>query len=393
LGPFLFHIGLGFASDLHEKTDPRAPKRLPRLTICGLLTNIVVPMVSYGCHLFADKLNNVTLQKELSRLNRIACLSLGSVPPGTPTATMGILFNLRPLDLEMERIAIKTFFRIKNKLPHIWDGRPTGGGARVGHFRYWHNKIKQYNIAVNEIDNNQLVKSWTRNFEVLDFETTWNDALDQWGTWTCYTDGSKLGKNLGYGYLINRFGHTIYEGHNHMSSRATVFMTEIRAITTVAHTLMQRKNQKIIIRCDSQAAILAIKNINISSKTVLECRKLLNQLGARNSLKICWIKAHAAHPGNEMADRLAKMGANQTIGPARFKYYEAVASFNQSLIARSNQKWQERWDEDPSKYMQSKGLIIWSLLSRRLVVATTTKPNLRHLAPASEVAGRHTLPF
>jgi hypothetical protein len=36
---------------------------------------LVVPMVSYACHLFADKLNNIMLQKELSRLNRIACLS------------------------------------------------------------------------------------------------------------------------------------------------------------------------------------------------------------------------------------------------------------------------------------------------------------------------------
>jgi hypothetical protein len=33
----------------------------------------------------------------------------------------------------------------------------------------------------------------------------------------------------------------------------------------------------------------------------------------------------------------------------------------------------------------SKGLIIWSLSSRRLVVATTTKPNLGHLVLASEV--------
>jgi hypothetical protein len=41
----------------------------------------------------------------------------------------------------------------------------------------------------------------------------------------------------------------------------------------------------------------------------------------------------------------------------------------------------------------TRGLIIWTLLSRQLVVATTTKPNLGHLAPASEVAGRHTLPF
>jgi hypothetical protein len=39
------------------------------------------------------------------------------------------------------------------------------------------------------------------------------------------------------------------------------------------------------------------------------------------------------------------------------------------------------------------GLIIWSLSSRRLVVATTTKPNLGHLASASEVAEGHTIPF
>jgi hypothetical protein len=37
--------------------------------------------------------------------------------------------------------------------------------------------------------------------------------------------------------------------------------------------------------------------------------------------------------------------------------------------------------------------LVWSLLARRLVVATTTKPNLGHLASASEVAGRHTIPF
>jgi hypothetical protein len=39
--------------------------------------------------------------------------------------------------------------------------------------------------------------------------------------------------------------------------------------------------------------------------------------------------------------------------------------------------------------MSIRGLIIWSLLSQQLVVATTTKPRLGHLAPASEVAGGH----
>jgi ribonuclease HI len=131
-------------------------------------------------------------------------------------------------------------------------------------------------------------------------------------------------------------------------------MAEIRAITTVAHTLMQRKGQIILIRSDSQAAIKAISSTTIDSKTVDECRRLLNRLGASNKVSIAWVKAHAQHLGNEQADHLAKLGANQVIGPPRFKYYEAIASFSYSLLAKSNQLWQTRWDaQSQHKYVQS----------------------------------------
>jgi ribonuclease HI len=188
----------------------------------------------------------------------------------------------------------------------------------------------------------------------MDFEMTRNDAKDAYGSYTCYSDGSRLANHSGYGYAINRFNRTIYEGFDYMGPKATVFLAEVRAISTIATVLMQRKNQKIVIRCNSQAAIKAISSINICSKTVAECRRLLNKLGSKNTVSISWIKAHAAHAGNELADCLAKMGANQTIGPPRFKYYKASASFSQSLIERRNRKWQRRWDEDPTKYKHSK---------------------------------------
>jgi ribonuclease HI len=69
-----------------------------------------------------------------------------------------------------------------------------------------------------------------------------------------------------------------------------VFMAEIRAITTVAHTLMQRKGQKILIRSDSQAAIKAISSTTIDSKTVDEYRRLPNRLGAHNKVKKKFLK-------------------------------------------------------------------------------------------------------
>jgi hypothetical protein len=126
----------------------------------------------------------------------------------------------------MHQIAIKTYARIQNRFaPHLgWPTHRGGGGSRVGHLSYWNNKIKEYNIEVKEKDSDKLVKSrsWTRNFEVLDFERTRNEATDPWKTWTCYTDGSKLGNHSGYGYLINRFGRTMYEGYDHMGPRASV---------------------------------------------------------------------------------------------------------------------------------------------------------------------------
>jgi ribonuclease HI len=206
-------------------------------------------------------------------------------------------------------------------------------------------------------DQTSKVRSWVKNFEVLDFETKRDIAQDQYGTWTCYTDGGKLGNRSGYGYLINWSGRTTHQGHDHMGPRVTVFMDEVRAISTVVHTLMQRINQRIEIRSDSQAAITAISNINISSNTVLECCNLLNRLGSKNKLTIRWVKAHNAQAGNKLADSLAKTGANQSIGPPRFKYYEAAASFSQKLLNQSNQKWQKRWVNNPTKFKHSKEFI------------------------------------
>jgi ribonuclease HI len=40
-----------------------------------------------------------------------------------------------------------------------------------------------------------------------------------------------------------------------------------------------------------------------------------------------WVKAHAQHAGNEQADHLAKLGANQVIGPARLNIMKRLLPF------------------------------------------------------------------
>jgi hypothetical protein len=104
--------------------------------------------------------------------------------------------------------------------------------------------------------------------------------LKSWGSFTCYSDGSRQGGHIGYGYVIKKYK------------------------------------------------------------------------------SIAWVKAHAQHQGNEQADKLAKLGAGQRIGPARFQYYKSSASFSHSLLEKINQLWQQRWDlQPPEKYIHSKVFI------------------------------------
>jgi hypothetical protein len=106
-------------------------------------------------------------------------------------------------------------------------------------------------------------------------------------------------------------------------------------------TLKQRKNMDITIRCDSQAAIAAVRSINITSHTVLECKEWLNNLGSKNRVTLSWKIAHAEHPRNELADRLAKAGTTQGgTGPWP---HEPASHFQSNLLAKINDRWQQKW--------------------------------------------------
>jgi hypothetical protein len=192
---------------------------------------------------------------------------------------MEILYNLRPLDLELELTAIKTYTRIKNMIPAKWGG--LGNVLRVGHLLYWERKLNKYSIKLPTVkDKITKTRVWERNFKVPDFESTKNDAKDAFNTFTCYTDGSRMNSgHSGYGYVIKKFNRIIYQGNEHLGPRASVFQAEIIAITTVCQVLKQRRKQIINIRCDSQAAIQAVLATNIISKTVLDCRNAIMHWG------------------------------------------------------------------------------------------------------------------
>ena len=86
---------------------------------------------------------------------------------------------------------------------------------------------------------------------------------------------------------------------------------EVLAISEVAKNLLLDKmhNQSIVALVDSQAAIKALIKCTVTSITVLNCIRNLNQLGKQNHVSIEGFPGHAGVHGNEVADYVAKSGS------------------------------------------------------------------------------------
>ena len=78
-------------------------------------------------------------------------------------------------------------------------------------------------------------------------------------------------------------------------------------------------NQSIVALVDSQAAIKALIKCTVTSITVLNCIRNLNQLGKQNHVSIEGFPVHAGVHGYEVADYVAKSGSKSKLhGPEPF---------------------------------------------------------------------------
>ena len=85
-------------------------------------TTIIIPALTFGCHVFGDKCQKETIKKSLNRLNRLASLLIAQGSPSTPTKGLEIIYNLMPLDILFEKRASEIMARINSQIPPSWDG-------------------------------------------------------------------------------------------------------------------------------------------------------------------------------------------------------------------------------------------------------------------------------
>ncbi|KAJ8950819.1 hypothetical protein NQ318_012681 [Aromia moschata] len=130
-----------------------------------------------------------------------------------------------------------------------------------------------------------------------------------------FTDGSKIGDKSGAGVYSKTTRTKLYFA---LGSYASVFHAEIYAILACGMEILKTapKRRTIQICTDSQAALMAVESSKVKSRLIFDCKKILNDLASCNRVILTWVPGHSGVPGNEEADRLARVGSiGYPIGP------------------------------------------------------------------------------
>ena len=314
----------------------------PKLTKWAF-TGMVRPMLSYGAIVWGKTLENApkTRLDRLNRLNRLAALMMASCKSGTPTASLEVILDLKPLDLFIVGEAIKAGYRTKNRNLTKWDGIGNKSG-KVGH-RLWAEKHAKELGLTSPLDEGAPKFTWHKNFKVDKSSFEKGDPIQTAGI-SCYTDGSRTDSELtGWGFCAKSFtdDSMIASDHGCLGPNATVFQAEVWAIRQAAERLRNVPETTVFFFVDSQAALMALDASEAESETVQRCIEALNELGLRKTVILRWVKAHVGHDLNEMADELAKKGSKgdgpHSILPLPKTVVKTTVSSYTSKI------WEQRW--------------------------------------------------
>ena len=120
-----------------------------------------------------------------------------------------------------------------------------------------------------------------------------------------YTDGSKLNNRGVYSAEME-----IYDSFR-LPDHCSVYQAEVTSIqeTIMYMGLIKPNTRDINLFSDSQAALKALDSYVDNSKTIIQCRRSLNEMAKHYKITLIRVSGHQDIEGNCIADELARKGA------------------------------------------------------------------------------------
>ena len=295
-------------------------------------TALARSVATYGAIVWSVNITQ-TIQNMLNKLQRKAMLSMTSSMRSTPTIGMEVVLGMLPLDLKTKNIGTNARWRTRDALADSWDG--LGKYRRKGHRRLHDEVLETICPRGIPLDRDGGQRIWLTNEQIDD-----PDIM-------VYTDGSKMEDRTGAGWAACHGDYIIAEDSTYLGKQATVFQSEVVAIEQALRWITANcdKGTKVHIQSDSQSALQAIMNPVSDSKVVNACKSLLKQAKENQRIALSWIKGHADHTGNELADYLARKGSCMNCSTVSPEIPVPKAEVMQDIKDHYLAEWQTRWQQ------------------------------------------------
>ena len=147
-------------------------------------------------------------------------------------------------------------------------------------------------------------------------------------------------------------GDTMIGSENaQLNTMNSVFQAEIYAIDRSSQLLREMGTENVTIFSDSMSGLHALAGIQTKSKVVKNCIENLNKLGETCHIELKWVKGHASHTGNEIADFLAKIGSTNELNKVDLPPPKGIAA--KKIFDAMYIKWNQRW-KSSTEFRQTK---------------------------------------
>jgi ribonuclease HI len=318
----------------------------PRI-IHWMYMQIIVPRITYGSIVWWKKAQQANAIKTLNTLQRMALLAITGAFKSSPSASLEVMLDIRPLHIKIKSVATAAAFRLAS----------TNLLCNLSHSNELFKEMRFYRHLWSNSDMAFPTYNFHRKFSVEIQDREDIDVLDLQESndeHFIYTDGSKSEVGVGCGIFCHSLGINVsYK----IDDNSTVYQSEIFAIQVAANECLRKElvGKKLVFCSDSKAALNALKSVKINSKLVLNCFGQLQALGENNLIVLKWIPAHYGFRGNETADSLAKMGAEKALIDHALS--TTFTAFKSLLFQRNALEHEKYWLSLPGQATSKKLLV------------------------------------
>lgn len=302
-----------------------------------IYTGGILPLILYGAPVWKDILENKCYINKLIRVQRLINIKIAKSYRTVSNEALCLITGITPINIKIEKFS-KFYERIREKC--------------------------------NMIDREKEVKFWSHP---ADFVRVADHEKESQNQIQVDTDGSKSTEGTGSGIAIFTSNNLIAQMKYKLNRKCTNNQAEQLAILKALKHLQQSNGQRTVtIHTDSQITLQSLKNRKIHTNLIEEIRRQTKEMELQGwDIEFRWIKAHAGHHGNEIADRLAKEAAtSREIDESYNKIPKSVVL--SEMNENSVETWQREWDQT------AKGAITKSFLpnvAQRLKLKINTSPN------------------